>query len=258
MQYDPAHPRARAPPGDEMEGQPAAPPAGQRDMAGPRAMCVDPQSGSGWAASRPNTARDMAAWAATIPSRMPLQSPGCHPRPEHSGRSPPNCPATSFTEAPPSGAVPGCRHQRAHLFAWDARPAETALETGGDPRRDRIIALPGRETLRDHRQTVLVLPIRSAERETDYVLPSEISGSANNRCLGPDGNIYGITWMVLFRWRPETGKIEELYRCMGDDAKKPFGGSLFDRGAIIIGTRIYFSCGAHVMSLRLPRGGEKQ
>ena len=57
--------------------------------------------------------------------------------------------------------------------------------------------------------------------------------------------------MVLFRWRPETGKIEELYRCLGEDAK-PFGGSLFHRGAVIINGRIYFSCGPRVMSLRLP------
>ena len=90
------------------------------------------------------------------------------------------------------------------------------------------------------------------KRALEYVIAPEISGVREQSiCLGPDGNIYGITWMVLFRWQPQTGKVEELYRCLGEDAK-PFGGSLFHRGAIIIDGRIYFSCGSHVMSLRLP------
>ena len=85
------------------------------------------------------------------------------------------------------------------------------------------------------------------------MIPSEISAAREQSlCFGPDGNLYGITWMVLFRWRPETGKIEELRRCMGDDAKGFAGGSLFHRGAVIIGDRFYFSCGPKVMSLRVP------
>ena len=90
------------------------------------------------------------------------------------------------------------------------------------------------------------------KRAMDYVVPSEISGAREQSlCLGPDGNIYGITWMVLFCWRPETGKIAELYRCLGEDAK-PFGGALFHRGAVIIKGRYYFSSGTKVMSMRIP------
>ena len=86
----------------------------------------------------------------------------------------------------------------------------------------------------------------------DYVVSPEISGAREqSMCLGPDGNIYGITWMVLFRWQPETGQVAELYRCLGEDAK-PFGGSLFHRGAVIIDDRYYFSCGPKLMSLPLP------
>lgn len=89
------------------------------------------------------------------------------------------------------------------------------------------------------------------KRTMDYVIESQISGVREQSiCLGPDGYIYGITWMVLFRWHPKTGKIEEVCRCMGEDAK-PYGGSLFHRGAIIINGRYYFSCGSHVMSVKL-------
>ena len=68
--------------------------------------------------------------------------------------------------------------------------------------------------------------------------------------IGPDGNLYGITWMSLFRWQP-TGKLEELWRVKGRPAK-PYGGSLFHTGAAIIGERLYFSHQAKVMSVRLP------
>ncbi|MEI8316131.1 MAG: hypothetical protein WCG79_11860, partial [Verrucomicrobiota bacterium] len=86
-------------------------------------------------------------------------------------------------------------------------------------------------------------------RKMDYVVDSQISaGRPQSMCFAADGNIYGITWMVMYRWRPESGKIDELYRVMGDDAK-PFGGSLFHRGAIIIDGRFHFSCGPKVMSV---------
>jgi hypothetical protein len=87
----------------------------------------------------------------------------------------------------------------------------------------------------------------------NYVLPSRISGvREQSLCIGPDGNLYGITWIALFRWRPETGKIEVLFRCSPRESKRYPGGSLFHRGAVILGDRFYFSCGPHVMSLRIP------
>ena len=90
-------------------------------------------------------------------------------------------------------------------------------------------------------------------RTMDYVVPSKISGvREQSMCIGPDGNIYGITWITLFRWRPETGKIEVLHRCPPRESKRHPGGSLFHRGAVIIGNRFYFSCGPKVMSLRIP------
>ncbi|MBI2194731.1 MAG: hypothetical protein HYU36_22350 [Planctomycetes bacterium] len=90
-------------------------------------------------------------------------------------------------------------------------------------------------------------------RTMDYVMPSEISGvREQSLCIGPDGNIYGITWITIFRWIPETGKIEVLYRCSPRESKRYPGGSLFHRGAVILGGRLYFSCGPHVMSMRLP------
>ena len=88
-------------------------------------------------------------------------------------------------------------------------------------------------------------------RTMDYVVPAVTGVREQSMTFGADGNIYGITWMTLFRWRPATGQIEELYRCLGADAK-PFGGSLFHRGAVIIDDRYYFSCGPKLMSLPLP------
>jgi len=141
--------------------------------------------------------------------------------------------------------------KEAHLIAWDARRRKLLWKQ---------VAIPGvtnYSNLLFHNgklygtasKPFVFFCFDPKKRVMDYVVPSEISGAREqSMCLGPDGNIYGITWMVLYRWRPETGKIEEVYRCMGDDAK-PFGGSLFHRGAIIIDGRYYFSCGAKVMSL---------
>ena len=144
--------------------------------------------------------------------------------------------------------------KEAHLFAWD--PRRRCL-------RWKQVAVPGVTDIpnllcRDGKlygttgKPFSFFRFDLATRTMDYVVPSEISGvREQSMAWGQDGNIYGITWMVLFRWRPETGKIEELYRCLGEDAK-PFGGSLFHRGAAIVGRRLYFSCGPRVMSLRLP------
>ena len=92
-----------------------------------------------------------------------------------------------------------------------------------------------------------------ATRTMDYVIPSAISAvREQSMSVGPDGNIYGITYLTVFRWRPEQGKIEALFQTTEKEAASFSGGSLFHRGAAIIGERMYFSCGAQVMSVRLP------
>ena len=150
--------------------------------------------------------------------------------------------------------------KEAHLLAWDARRQKLLWKQVAIPG----VADYGNLLYRDGKLygttgkpfSFFCFDLR--KRALDYVLPSAISGvREQSLCFGPDGNIYGITWMVLFRWRPATGQIDELYRCLGADAA-PFGGSLFHRGAVIIANRIYFSCGSHVMSLRLPLLNERK
>jgi len=147
--------------------------------------------------------------------------------------------------------------KEARMFAWDTRKKKTLWS---------VVPIPGMEGLNNllYRDSKLYGTTVSGHQgpnrftffrfdplrlKMDYVIPSEISGvREQSMCFGPDGNIYGITWMVLFRWCPVTGQIKELYRCMGDDAK-PFGISLFHGGAAIIDGRYYFSCGPKLMSL---------
>ena len=140
-----------------------------------------------------------------------------------------------------------------YLFAWDTRQQKVAWKAVPVPEIKHMSNLLYRDGKLYGTTGFQFFRFDVATRTTDYVVKSEISGPRpHSLSFGPDGNLYGITWMVLYRWRPETGKIEELYRCLGDDAKPFAGGSLFHRGAVIINGRIYFSCGPKVMSLRLP------
>jgi hypothetical protein len=150
------------------------------------------------------------------------------------------------------------------FFAWDTRKKKMLWSVVPVPGMNGITNLLHRDG-KVYGTTVSPTPgpnrftffrFDTATRKMDYVVPSEISGVREQSMqFGPDGNIYGITWMVLFRWRPETGQIEEVYRCMGEDAK-PFGVSLFHGGAAIIDGRYYFSCARNLMSLPLPLDGK--
>ena len=149
--------------------------------------------------------------------------------------------------------------EEAHLFAWDARGQKLLWKRVPIPDVTGILNLlylDGKlygTTGGAVRGNFSFFRFDPQSRAMDYVIPSKISGvREQSMCLGPDGNIYGITWITLFRWHPETGKIEVLYRCSPRESKRYPGGSLFHRGAVIIGDRLYFSCGPKVMSLRIP------
>ena len=146
--------------------------------------------------------------------------------------------------------------KEAHLFAWDANRQKLLWKQVAIPGvtdYSNLLFHAGKLYGTTGNKPFSFFCFDPKKRAMEYVVPSEISGAREQSiCLGPDGNIYGITWMVLFRWHPATGKIEELHRCLGEDAK-PFGGALFHRGAVIIKGRYYFSCGTKVMSLRLPQ-----
>ena len=70
-------------------------------------------------------------------------------------------------------------------------------------------------------------------------------------CVGPDGCLYGITWSTVFRWRPGAAP-EAVHTCSAEECALFPGGSPFHRGAVIIGGRYYCSCGASVVSVKLP------
>jgi len=148
----------------------------------------------------------------------------------------------------------------AHLFAWDVRSRKVLWKNKpmeGVNGILNLLYLDGKlygTTGGTTRGNFTFFRFDPATRKMDYIVPSKISGvREQSMCIGPDGNIYGITWITLFRWHPETGKIEVLYRCSRRDSKRYPGGSLFHRGAVIIDGRIYFSCGPNVRSLRLPQ-----
>ena len=150
--------------------------------------------------------------------------------------------------------------KEAHLFAWDTRRQKLLWKQVPLPGVTGILNLlwhDGRlygTTGGTTSGNFSFFRFDAQSRAMDYVVPSKISGvREQSMCLGPDGNIYGITWITLFRWRPETGKIAALHRCSPRESKRYPGGSLFHRGAVIIDGRLYFSCGPHVMSMRLPR-----
>jgi len=147
----------------------------------------------------------------------------------------------------------------AHLFAWDTRRQKLlwkAVPLPGVVGFLNLLYLDGKLYGTTGGTTACNFRFFRFDPETramDYAEPSKISGvREQSLCIGPDGNLYGITWMTLFRWRPELGRIEVLYRCSPRDSRRYPGGSLFWRGAVIIGKRFYFSCGPKVMSLRIP------
>ncbi len=143
----------------------------------------------------------------------------------------------------------------AHLFAWDTERQQLRWKHIPIPGATGILNLRYRDGklygTTGSNYSIFRFDVKT--RSLDYLLPLQISAvREQSMCWGPDGNIYGITWLSLFRWRPATGKIEVLYRCIGKQAQRYPGGSLFHRGAVIIGDRFYFSCGPRIASLRIP------
>lgn len=138
----------------------------------------------------------------------------------------------------------------AYLFAWDTRRKKLLWKLTPIPGMKGVSNLLFRNGKLYGTSAFKFFCFDPAKKAMEYVIDSTISGPREHSvCFGADGNFYGITWMVMFRWHPQTGQIDELYRVMGDDAKSFAGGSLFHRGAIIINGRYYFSCGPKVMSL---------
>ncbi|MEI8063581.1 MAG: hypothetical protein WCH84_05915 [Verrucomicrobiota bacterium] len=142
--------------------------------------------------------------------------------------------------------------KEARLFAWDANRQKLLWNCVPVPGATGILNLVyrgGKLYGTTHKSQFFIYDIATRKVEQLTVSPF---GPARQQSLaiGPDGNLYGITWMSLFRWRP-SGELEELWQVKGRSAK-PYGGSLFHTGAAIIGGRLYFSNQASVMSVQLP------
>lgn len=146
--------------------------------------------------------------------------------------------------------------KQAHLFAWDTHRQRLLWKDIGVKGETGYINLLHRDgkLYGSSRMAFTFFRYDVAKRKLDYVIPSKISAvREQSMAFGNDGYIYGITWISVFRWHMETGKIEVLYETSETLAGKYPGGSLFHRGAVIIDRRLYFSCASRVMSVRLPR-----
>lgn len=153
-----------------------------------------------------------------------------------------------------SGMTPSTKE--AHLFAWDARRQKLLWKQ---------IAIPGQTgymNLLYHqgklygtsRMRFTFFCFDPATRKMDYIIDSKIDACREeSMTLGPDGAIYGITYTDLFRWEPETGKVESLWKTPQEELKHFPGGSMFHRGAVINNGRFYFSSGPAVLSVKLPK-----
>jgi len=142
--------------------------------------------------------------------------------------------------------------KEACLFAWDANRQKLlwdCVPVAGATGIINLVYRAGKLYGTTHQSHFFIYDI--ATRKVAQLTAGHF-GPARQQSLAiaPDGNLYGITWMSLFRWRP-TGKLDELWRVKGRPAK-PYGGSLFHTGAAIIRDRLYFSHQAKVMSVRLP------
>ena len=152
---------------------------------------------------------------------------------------------------PGTGANPVTKDAR--LFAWDVAAREVLWELvpfEGEESIPNLLFLNGKlyGTTRWHGTFFMVDP---KTRRVEKVIESKIQAAREQAMLvGLDGNIYGTARAGLFRWRPE-GEVEFLCRLFGRRVRR-YGGVLFGNGAAIIGARIYFPSGPHLMSLRLP------
>ncbi len=149
------------------------------------------------------------------------------------------------------GMEPNTKH--AYLFAWDTRKNKVAWKVTVSPEMTGVSNLLYRDGKLYGTHKFHFFCFDTKTRKMVYEFPSEISGPRGHAMyFGPDGNIYGMTWMTMFRWRPESGQIEVLAKCIGEEARPFDGGSLFHRGAKIQDGRFYFTCGPKVMSMKLP------
>jgi hypothetical protein len=220
----------------------------------PRAMVVDALKRV-WVGSYAEYGRYHGGLACYDPVRGKLQN-NCPVIPNQSISSLTVEPTGRFvfggTDIIPGSAVQPVTKE-ALLFAWDVTKRKVAWRCVPVPGEERIAALLylGGKLYGATWGAMTFFVFDVATQKVERVVKSRMSGAREeSMARASDGNIYGITWRSLFRLRP-NGDIDELWRCIGEPARK-YGGSLFHRGAAIIDGRMYFSCGANVMSVRLP------
>ncbi|MCX5661618.1 MAG: hypothetical protein NTW19_18225 [Planctomycetota bacterium] len=144
-----------------------------------------------------------------------------------------------------------------HLFAWDARKQKlmwSLVPIKGQTGIMTLLQHNGKLYGTSRKAVFNFFCFDPETRKMEYVIESKIDACREeSMTLGPDGCFYGITYTDLFRWQPETGKVESIWHTPKDELKNHSGGSMFHRGAVINDGRFYFSCGPAVMSLKLPK-----
>ncbi len=143
--------------------------------------------------------------------------------------------------------------KQAYVFAWHAAGKRLAWKIAPVPGAAAINNLHWHKGMLYGTSTraFAFFVIDTLKRKVTHVYPSPWLGvRPESICLGPDGAFYGITWNTLFRWQPGQAP-QAVMKCSSKASKDFDGGSLFHRGAVIIGDRYYFSCGPSVMSVQL-------
>jgi hypothetical protein len=139
------------------------------------------------------------------------------------------------------------------VFLWDPVKEQTVwsgVPRAGTQRIRVLLALPngrlygiavGRDSGGEEFHEIFVFD--PARREFVRSMPAPKGGVLDNSLqLGADGNIYGLSWSVLYRIDPKTDTLEELFHLRGE----------FQVVGPLVGKTLYFATNHRLRSLTMP------
>jgi len=99
----------------------------------------------------------------------------------------------------------------------------------------------GRQSLATGNGTLFVFDVRT--RKVDYTLPVELNGFAyNSVAMGPDGHVWGLAKKGIFRFDPQTRRVE-----LAVQTPEPVAA-----GFALLNGSIYYGSGATVYRYHIP------